>query len=535
VSVSLPFDLSGKNFAFILYSPLSGSSLDSGSPGDPALLESTSEERSNMNAGRPRAALLAASISRVASKHGTPIIEVSFHLPCLSRCGFYDWKLVTITDDNKLVPAVCDCASVCGRIIVVADVHASAIVSLCPELTCQPMSSKKMSDHLGTDSHDIQTPFGRRDLLRGSFSSVCQVFPELKQQGYNSVYIIDALQRNHGAPPAFDIDPPPQMMQVSDRAKFSSALGGDVQFAELVSRAHGIGMKVFIDGAVRVSSSKAASKYQNHLLKTVSSEHGYLVPYTGSDSCSLLWPKTSLLNYRRFSAWELTLFDLLSTIRTSGCDGCVLDSAVNWPIMLPQDIRELSSVSSDGHSFYAAEDLFFGSVVTSDPAISLYAQKVETCYPSPFLVWLTRSIWFYFPTFCFLSGTLAVKNAESKLMTGGVIPCSNALSNEVLKVLGRHVIPGNMTAVSSSSLSENCQAIASYFDGLKAFHKTAVPRLPIGSPVFKLSSPLHQPTPAVLFKRHNWSWVDILTFSPGSKTDFRFLFSPHAHLRTFAC
>jgi hypothetical protein len=104
-----------------------------------------------------------------------------------------------------------------------------------------------------------------------------------------------------------------------------------------------------------------------------------------------------------------------------------------------------------------------------------------------------------------------------------------------LKVLGRHVIPGNMTAVSSSSLSENCQAIASYFDGLKAFHKTAVPRLPIGSPVFKLSSPLHQPTPAVLFKRHNWSWVDILTFSPGSKTDFRFLFSPHAHLRTFAC
>jgi hypothetical protein len=310
------------------------------------------------------------------------------------------------------------------------------------------------------------------------------------------------------------------MMQVSDRAKFSSALGGDSQFAELVTRAHDAGLKVFIDGAVRVSSSKAAAKYQQLLLKTVSPEHGYLVPHTDSDSCSLLWQRTSLLNYRRFSAWELTRSDLLAAIRASGCDGCVVDAGINWPVMHPQDVVELSSVSSDGLPFYSAEDLFFGSVVTSDPAISLYAQKVETCYPSPFLAWLTRCIWFHFPTFCFVSDTLAVKNAESKLMTAGVIPCSNALSNEVLKVLGRHVIPGSTSAVTISAMSENCENVDGYFDGLKASHcTTAVPRLPVGSPIIKLSSPLRQPTPAVLFKRHNWSWVDVLTFSPG--------FNPH--------
>jgi hypothetical protein len=211
---------------------------------------------------------------------------------------------------------------------------------------------------------------------------------------------------------------------------------------------------------------------------------------------------------------------------------------VNWPIILPQDLQELSSVSSDGLSFYSADDLFFGNVVTTEPAISVYAQKVETCYPSPFLAWLTRCIWFHFPKFCFISDTLAVKNAESKLMTGGVIPCSNSLSNEVLKVLGRHIIPGNMSAVSTSAMSENCANLDSYFDDLKAFYNsTAVPRLPIGSPIFKLSSPLWQPTPAVLFKRHNWAWVDILTFSTGLN-DFcplKCIFGTHVYYRSYDC
>ena len=539
VSVTIPSKHSSQSFAFVLYSPLSGPSLDSGNPCNPAVLECAVQDQSGINTGRPRAALLAASVSQVSLKQGSPNVELSFCLPCLSHCGFYDWKLVSIAGDGKLIPEVCDGAAVCGRIIVVADVHDSAIVTLTPEFMAQPALPKKSSDRFGSsDSYDSrETPpgrrdsFGRREQARGSFAAAAQVFPDLKQQGYNGIHIVDALQRNHGAPPAFDLDPPPQMMQVSDRAKFSTALGGNEQFAELVSRAHEIGMKVYIDGAVRVSSSKAASKYQPLLLKTVSPEHGYLVPHTQSDSCSLLWQRTSLLNYRRFSAWELTRSDLLATIVTSGCDGCVLDSGINWPIMLPQDLQELSAVSSDGHSFYAAEDLFFGSVVTADPAISLYAQKVETCYPSPFLAWLTRCIWFHFPKFCFISDTLAVKSAESKLMTGGVIPCSNALSSEVLKVLGRHVIPGSTTTVTTSTMSENCENLDSYFDGMKAFHKTsAVPRLPIGSPIFKLSCPLRHPTPAVLFKRHNWSWVDILTFSPGGINSLLTKFMFYSHL-----
>ncbi len=526
VSVSLPLQCAGKSFAFVLYSPLGGPSLDSGSPCDPALLESVARDNSSIYAGRPRAALLAASVSQLASKQGPATVEASFHLPCLSHCGFYDWKLVSISEDGKLTAEVFDGAAVCGRVIVVADVNASAIVSLCPEFLSQSAQTKRPSDrYSSSDSIDLQAPpgrrdsFGTRDPVRGSFSVAAQVLPELKQQGCNGVYVVDALQRNHGAPPAFDLHPPPQMMQVTDRAKFSTALGGDGEFANLVSRAHEIGMKVFIDGAVRVSSSKAASKYEQLLLKTISAEHDYLVPHTHSDSRSVLWQKTTLLNYRRFSAWTLTLSDLLAAISASGCDGCVLDSGINWPIMLPQDLRELSCVSSDGQSFYTADDLFFGSVVTADAAMSLYAQTVEACYPSPFLAWLTRCIWFHFPNFCFISDTLAVKSAESKLMNCGVIPCSKGLSGEVLKVLGRHVIPGNVTSVATSAMSADCEHLDSYFDGMKMFHKaSAVPRMPIGSPIFKISSSLYQPTPAVLFKRHNWSWVDILTFTPGVST-----------------
>ena len=520
VSVSLPSQHAGKSFAFVLYSPLSGSALDSGNPGNPALLDVIAQEYSIIASGRPRAALLAASVTQIVSKQGVKSIEVSFELPPLKQCGFYDWKLVSISDDGELIPEASEGSAVCGRIIVVADVHAAAMVDLCPEFVSQTSTPRKQSDrNSSSDSYESfspATPLSRGDLKRGSFSAAASLFPDLKQKGYTSIHVVDALQRNHGAPPAFALTPPPHMMQVTDRAKFSAALGGDEQFAELVSCAHELGMSVFIDGAVRVSSSKAASKYQPLLLKTVSPDNGYLTPHTQSDSCSLLWPATSLLNYRRLSAWELMRSDLLHAIGSSGCDGCVLDSGINWPIMLPQDIQELTSVNSDGHAFYSAEDLFFGSVVTTGPAISLYAQKLETCYPSPLLAWLTRCIWSQFPTFCFISDTLAVKSAESKLMTCGVIPCSSVLSNEVQKVLGRHGIPGNMTAVGTSAISGSCENLDSYFDGLRTSYKaTAVPRLPIGSPIFKISSPLYQPTPAVLFKRDNWSWVDIMSFSPG--------------------
>jgi hypothetical protein len=517
VSVSLPTQHSGKTFAFVLFSPLCGPSLDSGKPGNPALLEAIPLHNSSMDAGRPRAALISATVSQSAAVQGSKTFEVSFELPNLSHCGFYDWKLVSIGQNGELLPEFSQGATVCGRIIVVAEVRTNAMVNLCPEFVSQSMFPKKQSDRASSsDSFDSQTPIARRDSTRGSFSAAANLFSDLKQQGYNSVHIVDALQRNHGPPPDFALDPPPYMMQVTDRAKFSTALGGDDELAQLVVRAHELDMTVFIDGAVRVSSAKAASKYQELLLKTVSPGNGYLVPNTHSDSCSLLWAGTTLLNYRKFSAWELTRSDLLATINSSGCDGCVLDSGINWPIMLPQDISELTSISSDGHAFYTLEDLFYGSVVTTGPAISLYAQKVETCYPSPLLAWLTRCIWYYFPKFCFISDTLAVKSADSKLMTAGVIPCSNSLSNEVLKVLGRHVIPGNMIAVATSAIPENCENLDGFFQGIKTIHKaTAVPRLPIGSPIFKISSPLQQPMPAVLFQRHNWSWVDILTFSPG--------------------
>jgi len=535
VSVSLPSQHAGKSFAFVLYSPLSGSALDSGNPGSPALLEVIAQEYNSISSGRPRAALLSASVTPIVSKQGLKTIEVSFELPSLKHCGFYDWKLVSISDGGKLIPEASEGSAVCGRIIVVADVQSAAMVDLCPEFVSQTSTPSKQSDRDGSsdsyDSFDFKNPLARGDLKRGSFSAAASLFPDLKQKGYTSIHIVDALQRNHGAPPAFALTPPPHMMQVTDRAKFSSALGGNDGFAKLVSRAHELGMTVFIDGAVRVSSSKAASKYQHLLIKTVSPDNGYLVPHTQSDSCSLLWPGTSLLNYRRFSAWELMRSDLLDAIGSSSCDGCVLDSGINWPVMLPQDIQELASVSSDGHMFYSAEDLFFGSVVTTGPAISLYAQKLETCYPSPLLAWLTRCIWSQFPTFCFISDTLAVKSADSKLMTCGVIPCSNLLSNEVQKVLGRYVIPGNMTAVGTSVISGSCENLDSYFDGIKTLHKaTAVPRLPIGSPIFKMSSPLYQPTPAVLFKRDNWSWVDIMSFSPGLDCELKANFAVFSHM-----
>jgi hypothetical protein len=524
VTVSLPIQHACESFAFVLHSPLSGSALDCGTPGDPALLEVINPGHNGIHAGRPHAALLLATVTAVDSRQGTKTVEVSFKLPSLTHCGFYDWKLVSISDGGKLIPHSCEGSAVCGRIIVIPDVRSAAMVELCPEFISQTSTSRQQSDRdISSDSVDsFDSKSG--DSKRGSFSAAASLFPELKQKGYTSIHVVDALQRNHGAPPAFALTPQPPMMQVTDRAKFSAALGGNERFAELVSRAHELGMTVLIDAAVRVSSSKAASKYQQFLLKTVSPDNGYLVPHTQSDSCSLLWHGTSLLNYRRFAVWELMRADLLEAISSSGCDGCVLDSGINWPVILPQDIQELTSVNSDGHNFYSAEDLFFGSVVTTGPAISLYALKLETCYPSPLLAWLTRSIWSHFHSFCFISDTLAVKSADSKLMTCGVIPCSNFLSNEVQNVLGRYVIPGNMTAVGTSVVSGSCDNLSSYFDDINTLHKsTAVPRLPIESPIFKMSSPLYQPTPAVLFKRNNWSWVDIMSFSPGFKEPITFV------------
>ena len=126
--------------------------------------------------------------------------EISINFGKFWKCGFYDWRLVSISDDGKLQPL---------EIIGKPDpVFPSSINNGYDDYYEQSIEeevgsiaqgrfvvhSKGMREH---SFHEIQIDYQNAFIRRGSFKDVEDEIPSLARQGISSLYLMGTLERDN--------------------------------------------------------------------------------------------------------------------------------------------------------------------------------------------------------------------------------------------------------------------------------------------------------------------------------------------------
>lgn len=75
-------------------------------------------------------------------------------------------------------------------------------------------------------------------------------------------------------------------------------------------KANELGVKIIVDALTRVSASRPHQRYKKFLLNKID-ENGRLVPLFGAEGRALNFEDTVILNYRKKSAWDLFISELV--------------------------------------------------------------------------------------------------------------------------------------------------------------------------------------------------------------------------------
>ena len=334
---------------------------------------------------------------------GSRIATLQLQLPPFPRCGFYDWRLVSISPDGIAVPVVpCPAAE---------DAAPHSPSSLPPSVPPgaliaqgrfivhpQGTGAQRMHEVL-VDLHspDI-TPDGQV-VAHGTFSRLAEAMPDLAAQGVEVLHVQGAMERDNGwlessevvqglhdsqshgvpgSPPSVEIGrrglaarPDASPHAIVSRSTPCAMLGGRAGFKALLDAASSNGVQVMVPLHPHVAAARAHRCYREMLAMTLD-EGGCPVRHPGTDGVLNQWEDTSLLNYRLLPAWEVLVEEAKALASQLGVNGVYIMDASSLPLIMEADASELGRVDVDGKPAYSTTDQLQGTVVVPNAEVGYW-------------------------------------------------------------------------------------------------------------------------------------------------------------------
>jgi len=254
--------------------------------------------------------------------------EISINFGKFWKCGFYDWRLVSITEDGKLQPL-----EIIGKPDPVFpssnsngfdDYYEQSIEEEVGSIAQGRfvVHSKGIREHA---FHEVQIDFQNAKIdkqlnqfiRRGTFKDVESEIPVLSRQGISAVYLMGTLERdNYPFLNKYSNDIEYRKDDASplaaiDRCKVNQMLGGDEGLASVMKVAKQNNVKIIVDSLARISSSRHHRKYKDLLLNYLDEDGRRHICY-GTDGQAQKFEDTAMLNYRKIEAWEMLIDEVLS-------------------------------------------------------------------------------------------------------------------------------------------------------------------------------------------------------------------------------
>lgn len=249
----------------------------------------------------------------ISSKDNTQN-EVTINFGKFWKCGFYDWRLIAISDDGKLQPL-----EIIGRPAPVFphvdndfdDPYEQSIEEEVGSIAQGRfvVHAKGMKDH---SFHEVQVDYqdaridknSNQFIQRGTFRDVEASIPNYAKQGVSALYVMGALERdNYPFENKYSNDLQYRKEDASplatiDRSTVNRMLGGEKGLQGVMRSAKQNKVKIIVDCLARISSSRHHRKYKDLLLNYLDEDGRRHIAY-GTDGQAQKFEDTAMLNYRK--------------------------------------------------------------------------------------------------------------------------------------------------------------------------------------------------------------------------------------------
>jgi len=245
-------------------------------------------------------------LSPVISYHPVEVEEnaefcvATCHINKFPRPGFYDWRIITIDNHGNIVNVQAKSQISLQRGLIKEDFAKRVSLLAQGRYIVHTKEARKLEIHEIFADNPRGIP---GQMYKGSFAKIQEMIPQYNQAGVNCLYILGALERDHGA----YIDPKTKQkmykrtdvspLAVTCRKTVSGYLGGDEEFNKMMEVAKAKDVKIMVDCVMRISSSRANSRYKDFMLKCVDEDGKFGLAY-GAETRGRKHEETIHLNLR---------------------------------------------------------------------------------------------------------------------------------------------------------------------------------------------------------------------------------------------
>lgn len=269
------------------------------------------------------------------------------------ECGHYDFLVFKTTRKRSEWLQV---EGTSGRINVIPNVSGEIILEIFPDIHGHTKAYwMDRSGHPGL----VYNEHG--EVIRlGRFSDITAHLEDLKNRYcITALYLLGVQQRGANredwAPEASSPSPFSPMSMV----EIEPSLGGELEFKELVDKAHGMGIKVIVDIVPHLN--RKSTELSEELSVNCYDEAGRQVVRASTDGRYGSWNDGKLLNYRRFAVWEWLANSIATLIDRYDIDGIRFDSAHAVPIMMKRN-----NYLYDYGNRRSLDDMVEGTIIVND-------------------------------------------------------------------------------------------------------------------------------------------------------------------------
>ena len=438
------------------------------------------------------------------------------------KCGFYDWRLVAVSEDGKLQPL-----EIVGTPDPVFPTHGGMDGDEYYEEADNGIGNIAQGRFIvhsrgirDQSFHEVQIDYQDAEIdkqlnmfvKRGTFADVERSIEGYASQGITSLYLMGTLERDnypfknrYSNETEYRKDDASALASV-DRSRANQMLGGEEGLKKIVKKAKSHKVNIITDALARISSSRHHRKYKDMLLRYLDEDGRVHICY-GTDGQARKFEDTAMLNYRKIEAWDLLIDEVLDFTQRFEVDGIHLDNGQAWPQIMEPDLEELQRLDVDGESCYSPEDLLNGEVVIRNENYGYWNSNNMERYPNPFFVKMCKKLWKANPEFMIIGecwGGFMFEHRQIILSRSGVIPRLYKLPVAVSSLFGQKLHKDGRIEPCEK---ESVVAIKRWYDETRRF-------LPEGTILLQSSTAHSLPYPAYLYGQGAWAAIDILFFMP---------------------
>ncbi len=243
-----------------------------------------------------------------------------------------------------------------GRINVLPDVRGDIILEIFADIH----GHTKLYWSDGTGHPGLVYNENGEVIRLGRFSDITEHLSDIKKRySATAIYLLGVQKRGGNredwAPEASSPSPfsPVSLVDIEP------SLGGDVDFAALVRRAHSLDIKIIIDIIPHIN--RKSDHLDDSLVVHTYDHEGRVVQRASTDGRYGSWNDGKLLNYRKFEIWEWMADSIDTLIEKFDIDGIRFDSAHAVPIMMKKNNYLYTYDSKRGH-----DDMLEGTIIVND-------------------------------------------------------------------------------------------------------------------------------------------------------------------------